>query len=124
MATMNEMFPSNYIKGADIKGDTVVTVDRVSREEVGPTKDQKWVIHFKELEKGLTLNKTNGQSIEVLYGPDTEGWRGRQITLFSTMVDFQGKQVLSVRIRQAKPAQATQPAPWQQSTDPDDDIPY
>jgi hypothetical protein len=47
----------------------------------------------------MVCNKTNANNIAALYGPDTEEWIGREIVLFETMVDFQGKSVPAVRCK-------------------------
>jgi hypothetical protein len=91
-------FPSNYLKAADLHGDTVVTITTVSLEQIGD--ERKPVVYFAEMETGLVLNKTNKETIKAVLGtPDTDHWVGKQITLFPTQVDFQGRQVEAIRIR-------------------------
>lgn len=98
MPNINEAFPSNYLKAADLQGRQVtVTMDRAEYEKIGD--DRKLILFFKGKEKGMVLNKTNANNIAALYGPDTDDWNGEEIVLFEAMVDFQGKTVPAIRVR-------------------------
>jgi hypothetical protein len=112
---LSEVFKSDFLKAEDLDEDTVVTIAGVEVKELGSgkDKDQKPVITFEELDKGLACNRTNAQTIAKLYGDDTDDWIGKQITLFATEVDFKGDQVLAIRVRTRAPkttAPATAPA--------------
>jgi uncharacterized protein YcbX len=102
---INSAFPSKYLKADELEGDTVFTIDGVTVENVGTAQkaESKPVISFAETDKGLVLNKTNANTIASLYGPDTDEWNGKRVTLFATEVDFQGKQTLAIRVRMKKP---------------------
>lgn len=138
MANVNNLYPSNYLKAADLQGRTAkVNIARVVTETIGH--DEKAVLYFQGKEKGMVMNKTNGMTIAQMYGPETDDWAGGEIELYPTMVDFQGKQVEAVRVRippraptsrptnvvpnardrAAMAAQASQAEP-----DLDDDIPF
>lgn len=106
---INQSFPSKYLKAdGDLpdEGNLVLTMDRVDLEDVGSAGDteMKPVLYFRETDKGLVLNKTNASTISSLYSPETDEWRGKKIALFSQEVDFQGRQVLAIRVRMKKPA--------------------
>lgn len=113
MARLGDMFPSKYLKADDCDPDLVLTMSEVKMETVGQgdEADYKPVLHFHETEKGLVLNKTNSTSIAKLYGDETDAWEGKKVALFATEVDFQGKQVMAIRVRlkapKGKPAPAT-----------------
>lgn len=79
-------------------------------EDVGSAAETelKPVLYFRETEKGLVLNKTNASTISGLYGPETDEWGGKKIALFGQEVDFQGRQVLAIRVRMKKPQSAAQ----------------
>ena len=95
---VHEEFSGSWLKAADLRGqDVPVTIDRIEREEFGG--DPKMVIYFLGKERGLVLNKTNAMTIAQQHGDETDGWAGKQITLFPTQTDFQGKQVACLRIR-------------------------
>ena len=108
MVNINEAFPSNYIKAIDLSGQVVrVRIASAGYEEIGS--DRKLILHFENKEKGLVLNKTNGMAIASAFGPETDGWIGADIELFSMKVPFNGQQVDAIRVRipppAAKPAQ-------------------
>ncbi len=111
MPNVSEYFPSNYIKASDLKGASpTVTIDRVEYEAVGRQKDMKPIVYFQGKDKGLVLNKTNcNKIVEIAGSPVTEEWTGVRITLFATMVEFQGDTVEAIRVR--APKKSTPPAP-------------
>jgi hypothetical protein len=95
---VSDAFPSNYMKAADLKGQTVMlTVDNVTMEDLGG--DRKPVLHFTDAKKGLVLNVTNARAIEGTHGDDMDAWSGRKIELFAMAVSFQGRTVDSIRVR-------------------------
>lgn len=67
----------------------------------------KIFLTFNEWDKGLPLNVTNARAVAELYGHNPNAWVGRQIMLFTMMVDFQGTKKLAVRLR--APMQMGQP---------------
>jgi hypothetical protein len=103
MPKVSEMYPSRWLAAADLENaDHVVTITDIDSEEVAKG-EAKWIVHFKELDKGLVLNKTNTRMIALLLGDDTDDWLGRRITLFATQVDFQGEQFDAIRVRKKLP---------------------
>ena len=128
---INNAFPSAYLKASDL-GETqpVVSIDRVEVEPVGRDKDMKPVIYFAGKTKGMVLNKTNSRKIaEIAGSPDTDDWRGVQIKLFATEVDFQGETVEAIRVKapfQKIAAKKPVPPPPEPEYAPitDDDIPF
>jgi hypothetical protein len=112
MPKLNDMFPSKWLKAADFdESGSVLTIDRLEEESIGQGSDKadKWVLYFKELDKGLVLNKTNTNIIAALYGDDTDEWDGKLVTLYATEVQFQGDMVDAIRVRKKapKPKKAT-----------------
>ena len=117
MPNINEAFPSNYLKAADLQSRPVLAkMDRAEFEMIGD--DKKLILYFEGKEKGMVLNKTNANNIASLYGDNTDDWRGQEIWLFEAMVDFQGKTVPAIRVRAPK----KQAAPVKQEMS--DDIPF
>ncbi len=91
-------FPSEYLRATDLQGHQVpVKISRAEMRDVGD--GQKPVLYFEGKERGLILNKTNSNIIAAVYGDETEEWKGEEIVLFETMVDFQGRQVPAIRCR-------------------------
>ncbi len=118
MTTVNDAFPSPYLRAADLNNRTAkLKMEKVVFEEIGQDKDQKPVLYFVDTKKGLVLNKTNATTIGAGYGQELEGWTGKEIELFSMMVPFQGQNVPAIRVRAA----AEEPAPPRPKRDDFDD---
>ena len=95
---IDQAFPSDYVKAADLKGQDVPVVMReVTFEKVGD--DQKPVLYFQGAQKGMVLNKTNANTIKDMYGAETAAWIGQTIVLFPMKVDFQGRLVDAIRCK-------------------------
>ena len=128
---MSEEFPSKWLKAADLKGREVkVIMANCEKELIGD--DQKPVLYFKGKDKGVVLNKTNGQVIADFYGDDTADWYDQPIILFSVMTEFQGRATPGLRVRiptakDNKPAQrdpiSSGPIPKVEALT-DDEIPF
>ena len=101
MPKMNQLFPSKYLKAADLNGKAwTVTIAGVDFEEVGQDRELKPIMHFVGTEKGLVLNKTNGMTCEIeLNSDDTDDWVGQKVKLVAEKVTFGGKIVDSIRIK-------------------------
>lgn len=121
MVDINEIYKTNsdYIKAEDIGNNmwtmTIKTAD-VKRFDDGTS---KIILTFNEWDKVLPLNVTNARSIASLYGHNSNSWIGKQIMLFTMMVDYAGKQTLGIRVRAPMqsngPGQPSQPGPVQTS---------
>ena len=104
---VNNVFPSNYVKASDLQGrEHTLTIASAAMERMGD--DNRLVIYFTGGKKGLMLNKTNASNIDHMYGPDTDAWIGKTITLFPAWVDFQGKTVEAVRVKPVAMANSQQ----------------
>jgi hypothetical protein len=107
MATVNDFFPSNYLRAADLKGrQRIVTIDRVATDvfENDGKKQKKPVLHFKEEEtKPLVTNKTNFLLIQDICGENTDDWHGKKIVLVPEPVSFRGTVNDAVRVKRVKP---------------------
>jgi|SRR5215468_584089 len=126
------LFPSNYLRAADLNGqDVTVVVDKITVEDIGD--DTKPVVYFRGKKKGLVLNKTNASNIAIAYGDDTEDWVGQEIILYPTLVDFQGRSVEAIRVKLSRKKRSRPPTqnnelhddqPTRQEGDMDDEIPF
>jgi hypothetical protein len=131
MAKLSEIYGGNYMKAEDIKdrGDVNVTIAGVSITEMEDGK-KKAVLAFKNTDKTLPLNITNANMVEELLGSDdTDDWEGRRICLYTCKVDFQGKRVLAIRVKEAAAKSngrpATPPPPARVSEElTDEDVPF
>ena len=97
------MFPSEFLRAGDLDGPKLYTMTSVEMRDIGG--DHKPVLFFQETEKGVILNKTNNNTIVQAYGDETEGWAGKQIVLYPSETDYQGKRVACIRMRKPKAAQ-------------------
>src|SRR5437016_5609327 len=115
---LTDIFPSNYIKAADLKKREIpVVIQSAEVEKIGD--ERKLVLHFQGKDKGMICNKTNANRIAYLYGEETDGWVGKEIVLYPDLVDFQGKTVEAIRVRGPKNAK-----PPTGSDAMDDEIPF
>jgi hypothetical protein len=115
---ISEAFPSKYLRASDLQGREVkLSMQHVQEEKIG--NDLKVTVYFKGRDKALVLNKTNASAIADLYGDDTDQWLGKALTLFSVMVDFQGKVGPAIRVRAPRDNRITS-GPQQL----DDEIPF
>ena len=98
MADINGLFPSQWLKATDLKGGrATVRMAGVSIEKVG--EDKKPVLAFQGTKKRLVLNVTNARAIaEITGSTETDEWRGRQIALVVTKVEYQGKRQDGIRV--------------------------
>lgn len=113
MPKMSQMFPSKWLAAADLnEQDITLTIQDVQSEIVGQgdEAESKWVVYFREVSKGLVLNKTNAGSISGALGDDTDDWIGRQIVLYPTEVAFGGKMVEAIRVKEKATRQLAQQA--------------
>lgn len=109
----NALYPSKYVAASDLGGqDYTVVIARVTVEKVGTEEEDRGVVYFVGCTKGMVLNRTNGKRIAALYGPETDAWVGRAITLYPSETEFGGDTVPCIRVRQQAPVgQAVQPPP-------------
>jgi len=89
-------FASKYIKADDLGGQRhKLQIISVTTEEIADG-EQKPVMRFTGLQKGMVLNKTNATALAVAFGDDTITWQGRSIELLAMPTMFQGKQVMGL----------------------------
>lgn len=125
---------SDWLRAEDLQQqEHVVTIASIGLAEL--QEGNKLEVHFVGRKKALLLNKTNSDQIVYAYGDDTDGWIGKAIILYPTIVPFQGKNVPAIRVRpqlrMAPPTPppapvAPQPAPAavELPGEDEDDIPW
>lgn len=95
---INQAFPSDYLKAADLGGRAhKLLMGQLTSEKIG--NDQRPVLHFQNAGKGLVLNRTNANTIVSMYGEETDNWFGQSITIFPDQTDYQGRRVDCIRIK-------------------------
>jgi hypothetical protein len=103
---MSDLFPSKYLRAADLSKPRVVTIEKVEHEIF---KDDgadvlKSVLHFKEKDcRPTVINKTNfGTLVSITGEDDDELWVGHKIELRSQKVMGPGGKVVdSIRVHEA-----------------------
>lgn len=109
MPKVSQMIVSKFITHVDVERPVIVTVRTLSLEKVGREDDdeQRWIMWFNELKKGLRLNVTTLRVFEAAYGDDSDRWIGRRVKLYwDPAVQFGGKLVGGVRVRLSMAAAA------------------
>ena len=98
----HQAFPGKFLKAADFEeGPRTLTISKVTFDEVNDG-ESKLVVHFKEDDRGMVLNKTNFNMIEEITGKeDTDDWKGASLKVGRVKVDFQGQRVWGVRVMDA-----------------------
>lgn len=101
---------SKYLKHQELDGkDWVVTIDRVERHDLKNQDGQlekKFVLFFRELDKGMILNSTNMNILySLLNSDDSDDWAGKRVTLYTKDdIEMAGKIMSGLRIRAKLPA--------------------
>lgn len=100
---------SRYLKHEELEGhDWNVTIDRVERHEMKNNdgqKEQKFVVFFQELEKGMVLNATNMKTITKLMGTnESDEWKDKRVTLYTKDdIEMSGELKSGLRVRPKAP---------------------
>lgn len=129
MAKRHEIFPSRYLKEADLAGKPLeVEIERAPTDTFGTGDDatQKTVLYFRGDVKPLPLNMTNWDSVAEITGcDDTVEWRGHRIELYPSTTQMRGSVVPCIRIRAPGQKDLLQkPRPKPDDNDMDDEIPF
>jgi hypothetical protein len=101
---ISKMMPSKYLKQADVEEDYIVTIRGVKVENVardGDSEEMKYVIYFKEFDKGMVLNPTNMNLIaNALNSDETDDWKGQEVVLYTDpSISYGGKVTGGLRIK-------------------------
>ena len=98
MTKFSEAFPSRYARASDLNGhETKVRISCVKPEFIG--NEEKHVVYFVGKQKGLVLNKTNGNVLAQAYGDDFDDWREAEAVLYPATVDFKGTAMEAIRLK-------------------------
>jgi hypothetical protein len=104
---VNDLFPSRFLKAHDLAGKPyTLTIRAVSLEDVGHggEAESKLAIAFEKATKMMLLNRTNAMIIASLYGPETDQWLGKSVTIYSARVKAFGAWHDALRIKEQIPA--------------------
>ena len=107
---INSLFPSNYLKAADLQGQPRrVTIAGCAPEPLGQG-ETKPVLRFAGLPRGLVLNRTNAAVLAAAFGTETTAWVGQLVELYPDVTMFQGRATPCIRVRSAMAAVPFTPA--------------
>ena len=104
----NDLFPpSQYLRSEDVDaaGELLLTITRVERKEFTDDNGKKEVkgdLSFAEIEKKLSINVTNTNTLVSMFGSKDidKAWVGKQVTLYvDHNVKYGTKIVSGLRIR-------------------------
>lgn len=101
------LFPSKYIKAADLRGKRVpVTIESIDpRGELkgkNGKSETKPIVTLKGKDKEWVLNKTNASAIAKVYGNEVTSWLGKTVVLYGTRIQAGGEEVDAVRVDEAE----------------------
>jgi len=101
---VNDLKKSKYITKRDVDPPILVTIIGSKEANMaldGADPDYQWTLLFKEIDKPLVVNPTNGQLIEAIMGSgNSDDWIGKQIVLYvDPTVSFRGRITGGVRCR-------------------------
>lgn len=85
------LLEGEYIKAVELDGtklptNPTYTITSIEIESLPnlkkPGKEiNKGVVSFREIERGWVMNRTNVECLKALFGPETQGWVGKRVTL-------------------------------------------
>lgn len=129
MGNWRDSIPSKWLKASDLEGKPrLVTIKKFTEEKLQGETFPKPAVWFKEEEKALILNITNGKKIEQICGTgDPDGWTGKRIVIYPTETELRGETVDCIRVRAPKPG-TKPPVPEPEETEDhgsdSDDTPF
>lgn len=98
---INSLFPSNFLKAADLEGQARrVTIASCAPELLGQG-ETKPVLRFAGIPRGLVLNRTNAAVLAAAFGTETTQWAGQPVELYPDVTMFQGRATPCIRVRTA-----------------------
>lgn len=99
------MFPGKYMKSSEFAGKKpTLTIKAVKLEELPDEKTggtrKRGVLYFEETPKAFVANRTNATAIKLMFGPETDAWIGKRISLWAAPFTdpFTGEQITAIRV--------------------------
>lgn len=93
----DQLYPGRFLKAGEFQGKKpTLTMTAVKLDELEGTKGKqiKGIIHFKEVDKALALNRTNGVCIKAMFGRHLAEWIGKRVTLYAA--PYEGDEAIRV----------------------------
>lgn len=118
MAHWRTMIDKDYLGSWDLVDhagkpkDYTLTIAKVESRALktrqAPEGKRKVTITFNGARKKMVSNSTNCETIEGMYGPDTDAWVGKRVTLYATTTSLGRKTVPCIRVRPTVPRGAAE----------------
>lgn len=115
------MMDRDKLHACDLGGQKrVVTIEKVEQAEVqnATKKAKKPQVTFKGQPKPLVLNSTNAKTISRMYGPITEDWIGKRITIYPTTTEMGSETVECIRVEANIPTEPKRSAKSDDAQEP------
>jgi hypothetical protein len=125
----NRIFGSKYLSKDDVPEPVQTTITDIHLEEVRDRDGSmvsKYAVTFRDLDKPMLLNTTNGRSLSAGLGKDASNWKGAEVEVYNDLgVFFNGVQGgLRLHVLTQRPAKK-KPGPGNSPNDMGDDkIPF
>jgi len=125
---VNDLKRSKYLTKQEVGRGILVTISVITQVDVaqeGEPEELRWTMEFKECEKPLVLNSTNGQLIAQITGSEeSDDWIGAKVVLYDDpTISFRGKITGGIRVRAPKPGSVA-PVDEPGATEPEEDLPF
>lgn len=98
------LFVGDYLQATEFDGRVpTFTVTRVEIKDLPSLKNEgeeqsKGVIYFREVKRGWVINRTNGEAMNAMFGPETDRWIGKRVTLRAEEVQVGPKKDMGIRV--------------------------
>lgn len=103
---VNDMFPSKFLHGSDLKGPVTVTIEKIRAESMhkpGVGQVTGYVLYAVNGSRGIVLSRPLALQIAQVVGdPDTNNWIGKKVTLYPESMTVAGTPRVAIRARAAQ----------------------
>lgn len=82
----DQLYPGRFIKAGEFMGkkpNLTITAVKLDELEGNKGKQVKGIISFRETEKALALNRTNGICLKAMFGRKVQDWVGKSVALYA-----------------------------------------
>jgi hypothetical protein len=105
------LFPSRFIRSADFAGkDVTLVILKVFSEDIEDK--SKAIMAFEGTKKQLVLCRTNAEACKLMWGPETDDWIGKRLTLYAAVIKdpFGDGEITATRVRGSPDLEKSQTA--------------
>jgi hypothetical protein len=94
----------DYLQATEFNGRVpTFTITQIVIKDLPSLKNEgeeqsKGVIYFRELKRGWVINRTNGESMNAMFGKETNDWIGKRVTLRAEDVQVGKKMDMGIRV--------------------------